>query len=100
MIVLLLPTIASAVTSETTTELSVSMLYIPGRNFNVVLNVKYTLVLCIYDHDLLQCIAISFIRTRHRAVWCYHCYELGRCKCENTVAYQTNKGCKDSQLHV
>jgi len=46
MIVLLLPTIASTVTSETTTELSVLMLYLPGRNFNVVLEVKYTLVLC------------------------------------------------------
>ena len=44
--IVLFPTIASPVTSETTTELSVLMLYLPGRNFNVVLEVKYTLVLC------------------------------------------------------
>jgi len=48
-------------------------------------------------YDLLQSIAIPFIRTRHRAV---QCYILGQCKCGNTAAYQNNQGCKDNQLHV
>ena len=48
-------------------------------------------------YDLLQSIAIPFIWTRHRTVWCYI---LGNCKCGNTATYQNSQCCEDNQLHV